>query len=163
METKRDVIIREMQLADIEAVAEIHRMAFVRQKHSVAWLKSNLSARPKTLCYAAFLQTACIGYIIWAQKSGFRDESVIELEQIAVSPALQGKSVGRRLIVETLQLVTQTLHAQGSSLQHILITTRADNHAQALYRKVLGAEVERPFLLFIPLTKSSWLLETSPT
>ncbi|KDE41433.1 Acetyltransferase [Nitrincola lacisaponensis] len=38
--------------------------------------------------------------------------------------------------------VTIKLQKQGSVLQHILVTTRADNHAQRLYKEVLGAEVE---------------------
>jgi hypothetical protein len=34
------------------------------------------------------------------------------------------------------------LHGRGAILKHIMVTTRADNYAQRLYRQALGAEVE---------------------
>lgn len=81
------------------------------------------------------------GYI-WNQKSGFRSEAVVELEQIAVLPSHHGKGIGSSLIEETLPLVKYQLTKQGSVLKHVTVTTRADNHAQKLYRDILGAEVE---------------------
>jgi hypothetical protein len=32
-----------------------------------------------------------VGYIIWVQKSGFRPEAVLELEQLAVLPGARGQ------------------------------------------------------------------------
>lgn len=142
MRTDKEISVTEMQQADLEAAAEIHGLAFTRQQHSLAWLESNLNARPKTFCYVASTQVLCIGYIIWSQKAGFRADSVIELEQIAVAPDFQGRGVGSRLITETLPDVGFKLNEQGSDLKHILVTTRADNHAQNLYKNVLGAKVE---------------------
>lgn len=142
MHTDKEVSVREMQQADLEAAAEVHRLAFTRQQYSLAWLESNLNAKPKTFCYVAFMQASCIGYIIWSQKAGFRANSVIELEQIAVSPNYQGNGIGKRLITETLPHIVSKLKDQGSDLQYILVTTRADNDAQSLYKKVLGAKVE---------------------
>lgn len=75
-------------------------------------------------------------------KSGFRPEAVIELEQLAVSPDYQGKGIGRRLITDSLPLMKQQAAEKQSVLKHILVTTRADNHAQELYKSTLGAEVE---------------------
>lgn len=43
-----------------------------------------------------------VGYIQWIQKSGFRNESVIELEQIAVLQNKRGKGIGALLIRESL-------------------------------------------------------------
>jgi ribosomal protein S18 acetylase RimI-like enzyme len=83
-----------------------------------------------------------VGYIIWAQKSGFRSEVILELEQIAVLPEHHGKGIGRELIEKSLLLVKAYLFEQGSTLNHIVVSTRADNHAQKLYKQVLGAEVE---------------------
>lgn len=131
-----------MQRTDLEAAAAVHRIAFSRQRHSFAWLESNLKANPKSFCYVAYTQASCIGYIIWSQKAGFRPNAVIELEQIAVSQSYQGNGVGKKLIIETLPDVACRLKEQGSVLKHILVTTRADNHAQRLYKNVLGANVE---------------------
>lgn len=46
------------------------------------------------------------------------------------------------MITASLPLVKAQLSKQGSTLKHILVTTRADNFAQQLYRETLGAEVE---------------------
>jgi hypothetical protein len=34
------------------------------------------------------------------------------------------------------------LSSLGSKVKHVIVSTRADNHAQSIYRKALGAEVE---------------------
>jgi len=83
-----------------------------------------------------------VGYIHWTQKSGFRPEVVLELEQIAVLPGVQGRGIGRALIGESLPLVKDQLGTRGATLKHIMVTTRADNYAQELYRQALGVEVE---------------------
>lgn len=142
MQAEKDVSVNEMQQEDLEAAAEVHRLAFTRQQHSLKWLKSNLAAAPKIFCYVAYAKEICVGYIIWSQKAGFRPSAMIELEQIAVSPSFQGRGIGKKLITRTLPDVASKLQGQGSVLNHILVTTRADNHAQRLYRDVLGAEVE---------------------
>lgn len=139
---ENSLIIRPLQHQDLESAAEVHRLAFVRQTRSLDWLRSNLNAQPKTVCYAAMLEDQCVGYIIWTQKAGFRPEVVLELEQIAVRPDQQGKGTGAALITNTLPAVVSLLAEQGSTLKHIMVTTRADNHAQALYKRLLGAEVE---------------------
>ncbi len=82
------------------------------------------------------------GYIHWTQKSGFRPEVVLELEQLAVDPASQGQGIGRRLIVDSLPLVRAQLREREAHLKHVMVTTRTDNHAQELYRRTLGVEVE---------------------
>jgi ribosomal protein S18 acetylase RimI-like enzyme len=83
-----------------------------------------------------------IGYVLWTQKSGFRTEAVLELEQIAVSPEHQGRGVAEALIRRSLRAVADHLAGRGARLKSVLVTTRADNQAQRLYRRVLGAEVE---------------------
>ena len=67
---------------------------------------------------------------------------VLELEQIAVGLESQGRGIGRLLIEKSLPGVKKELSQQGSVLKHVMVTTRADNHAQKLYKSVLGAEVE---------------------
>ncbi len=142
MQDINDFVIRRMQRADLAQAAEVHKEAFVRQRLSYEWLECNLNASPRMLCYVAASSVGCAGYIIWTQKSGFRPAVVLELEQIAVMPGLHGQGAGRRLIDESLPDVRKQLSRQGSTLKHIVVTTRADNHAQKLYRSALGAEVD---------------------
>ncbi|EPP23023.1 Acetyltransferase [Vibrio fluvialis PG41] len=134
--------VRFMLAEDIPAAALVHQSAFPRQRHSQQWLQCNFNAAPRYLCFVAQQVNEIVGYIIWVQKSGFRPEAVLELEQLAVAPEHQGKGIGRELIAASLPLVKAQLSKQGSTLKHILVTTRADNFAQQLYRETLGAEVE---------------------
>lgn len=83
-----------------------------------------------------------IGYILWVQKSGFRREAVLELEQIAVHPEFQGLGIGETLIRNSLIEMEKHLHKRGARIKNILVTTRTDNTAQRLYRKTLDAEIE---------------------
>ncbi|WP_295892217.1 GNAT family N-acetyltransferase [uncultured Vibrio sp.] len=131
-----------MTKEDLPSAALVHQSAFVRQKDSSEWLTCNLNAFPRYLIYVAEDSEDILGYIIWVQKSGFRPEAVLELEQLAVTPKSQGKGIGRKLIVDSLPQVKQQLALKYSVLKHILVTTRADNFAQELYRSTLGAEVE---------------------
>lgn len=127
---------------DIYSVAEVHRQAFSRQRMSEKWIKCNFRAAPRMQYYVAVSHSNIIGYIHWTQKSGFRSEAVIELEQIAVLPEFQGQGIGRRLIDESIPLLKKELTIYQATLKHIIVTTRADNYAQRLYRKTIGAEVE---------------------
>ncbi len=66
---------------------------------------------------------------------------MIELEQLAVLPEYQGKKMGTELINRSLKLVDEYVRSQDSVIKSIMVTTRADNFAQELYRKTLGAEI----------------------
>ncbi|MBI5589849.1 MAG: GNAT family N-acetyltransferase [Deltaproteobacteria bacterium] len=131
-----------MQADDVSEASVVHRKSFSRQSSSREWIEANFNAFPKVIPYVAELDGQIAGYILWSQKSGFRPEVVLELEQIAVHPAFRNKGVGKALIEDSLPQVRGQLSLQGSSLKHIIVTTRADNHAQELYRKTLGVEIE---------------------
>ena len=134
--------VRLMTKADLNEAALVHQATFVRQQHSRSWLQCNLNAAPRFLNFVAESESEIVGYIIWVQKSGFRPEAVLELEQLAVLPSAQGQGLGKTLILDSLRQVKQHLADQGSTLKHVLVTTRADNFAQKLYQSTLGAEVE---------------------
>jgi len=131
-----------MEKKDLKDASKVHSEAFVRQKLSYRWLECALNSYPRTLCYLSVFDDQIVGYIIWAQKSGFRPEVVLELEQIAVFSEHRGKGVGKELIEKSLLLVKTHLLENGAILKYIVVSTRADNHAQKLYKQVLGAEVE---------------------
>ncbi len=78
----------------------------------------------------------------WIEKSGFRKEVVLELEQIGVRPSSQKQGIGSSLISESLKMIQDELKQRNASLKHILVSTRTDNDAQKLYKKVLNAQPE---------------------
>ncbi|MEH0022629.1 MAG: GNAT family N-acetyltransferase [Desulfobacter sp.] len=135
--------IRPFENKDLKAAAVVHRAAFKRQRMSYEWIECNAKAYPRFQIFVAEThQNEIVGYIHWSQKSGFRPEVVLELEQLAVLPDFQGMGVGTKLILESLPRVQAQLKTRHSELKHILVTTRADNSAQRLYKKTLNAEVE---------------------
>ena len=136
------MLVRRMRIEDLQAVAVAHHAAFVRQLDSEEWVACNFAAYPRIQIFVIQDGTQILGFIQWTQKSGFRKEVVLELEQLAVLPEVQGGGLGTRLIQESLPMVKAQLAERGASLKHIVVTTRADNAAQRLYRKALGAEVE---------------------
>ncbi|PCJ20272.1 MAG: N-acetyltransferase [SAR86 cluster bacterium] len=131
-----------MEQKDLREAAEIHKETFSRQRHSYQWLESSLKAFPRFFCFVIDNEDSILGYIIWAQKSGFRPATVLDLDQIAVHPKCQSKGIGKALIVESLPLVKDQLANQNSDIKHITVNTRADNFSQNLYKKTLKAEVE---------------------
>ncbi len=137
-----NIEIVEMKIEEIGKVASIHEQCFARQGYSSEWVAANFGAYPKTHYFVAKHESKFIGFIQWAEKSGFREEAVFELEQIAVLPECRGQSVGTQLITQSLKKVKSFLGKRGAVLKRCIVTTRADNSAQMLYRKVLGAEVE---------------------
>lgn len=134
-------LIRRLADADLDAAAEVHARAFPRQQRSREWMECNARAFPRTQLFVAE-DGDVIGYALWTHKAGFRAEAVLELEQIAVAPAHRGRGVGQALIRQSLGAVVAHLAERGARLQSVLVTTRADNAAQRLYRRVLGAEAE---------------------
>lgn len=136
------VCIRRMVEADIEPTAQIHNETFSRQMLSHEWITCNFKAFPKTKYFIAEIEGKIVGYIQWVEKSGFRKEVVLELEQMAVLPIEQGKGIGTALINRSLPMISEELSKRGSTIKHILVTTRDDNFAKNLYHKTLNAKTE---------------------
>jgi ribosomal protein S18 acetylase RimI-like enzyme len=137
----RDIAVRLFTEADLIAVAAIHSQAFERQKQSQAWIGCNAAAYPRMRYYVALQAAQICGYILWTEKSGFRQQVVLELEQIAVAPSHQRQGIGAQLIRASLTQVATALSARGAMLKKLLVTTGTNNHAQQLYRTVLGARL----------------------
>jgi len=129
--------------SDVDAAAHVHATCFPRQQLSGDWVRCNKQCYPRIQLYVAKnSQGRLVGYIQWIQKSGFRQQVVLELEQIAVLPVYQGQGIGHALITKSLPMVQTQLQSRDASLKHILVTTRADNQAQRLYKKALNADIE---------------------
>jgi ribosomal protein S18 acetylase RimI-like enzyme len=136
------ITIRSMEKEDILDVTKIHTEAFPRQNHSLEWISSNFNAFPRIRYYLAETPDGVVGYIQWIEKSGFRKEVILELEQIAVLLSSQGKGIGTALISQSLPLVAKELEKREASIKHIVVSTRTDNQAQHLYTKTLKAYPE---------------------
>jgi ribosomal protein S18 acetylase RimI-like enzyme len=134
--------IRLFSQADTAAIAQIHAESFPRQRHSEEWIAANARAYPRARLYVASVDGGLRGYILWTEKSGFRPEVVLELEQIAVALVHRNRGIGEALIRQSLPLVAGELAMRSASVKAVLVSTRADNAAQRLYQKTLGAEIE---------------------
>ena len=134
--------IRPMNDSDLEMVTAVHQAAFARQQYSAEWIGCNYAAYPRMQFFVADLDGEIRGFIHWTQKSGFRAQVVLELEQIGVHPDCHGQGIGTMLIRESISLVKAQLATREAILKHVIVTTRADNDAQRIYRKELGAEIE---------------------
>ncbi len=103
-------------------------------------MSANAGGYPRLRYYVADASEKTIGFILWSEKSGFRNEVVPELEQIAVLSSYRCRGVGRALIQESLKLLEAELYKRPARIMAVLVTTRTDNEAQRLCRSVLGAE-----------------------
>lgn len=133
-------VVRAAAKTDIPAMAAVHAAAFPRQLDSLAWIECNFKAYPRIAYFVAEKDGELIGFIEWIQKSGFRKEAVLELEQLAVQPSFQGQGIGTALITESILHMGRLLKKRNARIKSIMVTTRTDNQAQGLYRKVLRAE-----------------------
>ena len=129
--------------ADHDAVGTIACENFSGLKTGAyAWVTGNARCFPRMQYFVAELDGEILGYVLWMEKGGYRDESVWELEQIAVKGGFKDKGIGTLLIKESLRHIRKYLAARGSWLKIVEVTTGTENEAQRLYRKTLGAEVE---------------------
>jgi CubicO group peptidase (beta-lactamase class C family)/GNAT superfamily N-acetyltransferase len=134
--------IRSMRTHDLLNASKVHREAFPRQLHSEEWITSNFNAYPRIRLFVAEEDETILGYVQWIEKSGFRKEVVLELEQIAVLPSQQKHGIGSLLISESLILIKEELNQRDAIIKRVLVSTRTDNEAQKLYKKVLNAQPE---------------------
>lgn len=134
--------IRSMTKHDLLNVSKVHREAFPRQLHSEKWIDCNFNAYPRIRYFVAEEGETILGYAQWMEKSGFRKDVVLELEQIAVLTSKQKQGVGSALISQSLKMIKEELKQRDAYIKHILVTTRTDNAAQKLYKNVLNAQQE---------------------
>lgn len=139
------VIIRRMEERHVEEVARVGMRCFSGLREywkALRWIECNFRAFPRMQYFVAEYGGKVIGYILWVEKGGFRDEAVLELEQIAVLPPFRENGVGTRLIRESFEAMRAYLKERGSVLKLVEVTTGVANKAQDLYSKTLGAVQE---------------------
>lgn len=137
---KINLVVRRATEKDLSAAAKVHELAFPRQTFSKDWIDCVFRAFPKSQLFVAELNGEIVGLIFWTEKSGFRKEAVVELEQIAVHPDYYGKGIGVHLIAQSIIEVAEKIAERDAKLSHVLGNTRANNTALKLYQK-LGAQI----------------------
>lgn len=145
LEIAKEILIERLKREDIPYIAEIASICFHGLRNyydALKWIECNFNAFPRMQYFIAKFGNDIIGYILWMEKGGFRKEAVWELEQIAVLPEYRGKGIGEKLIKESFEVIKKYTHARGSKIKIVLVTTSAENSAQKIYNKVLGAKPE---------------------
>jgi ribosomal protein S18 acetylase RimI-like enzyme len=137
--TVSNILVRRAQSEDIPAAAKVHELAFPRQTYSLEWLDCVFRSFPKSQLFVAVIASEIVGIIFWTEKSGFRKEAVVELEQIAVHPDHQDGGIGTELIIRSLPDVADKIAERGAKIGTVLGNTRIDNRALNWY-KSFGAE-----------------------
>ncbi|MEM5829683.1 MAG: GNAT family N-acetyltransferase [Candidatus Aenigmatarchaeota archaeon] len=141
----KEILIKRMKEKQIEEVAKVASKCFSGLKDikkARRWIKCNFNAFPRMQYFVAQKGKKVLGYILWVEKGGFREEAVFELEQIGVHPNYRGMGIGTRLIKESLRELKNSLKKRGSRLKLVEVTTGVSNEAQKLYKKTLGAKPE---------------------
>jgi len=148
--------ILRAQKKDLKNIAEIGKESFSGlkdppspkasarrgNKNAIKWITCNFSAFPRMQYFVAKKGKKIAGYVLWIEKGGFRKESVWELEQIAVKKTFQCQGIGGQLIEKSFLEIKNYLKKRKAFLKAVEVTTGAENQAQNLYKKILGAEPE---------------------
>lgn len=137
--------IRKMTVEDLLPASHIHQQNFVRQNDSQLWLKCHILSYPRDFTYVIETEKQVVGYIIWTQKSGFRQQVVLELSQIAIDKDFQHQGYATQLILVSLKQVILYLNDHDQQLDKLYISTGANNNAKSLYTKLFQPEIEATF------------------
>jgi len=139
------VAISQLKVDEIDKMVPIYLDAFSGMKSPALvkqWMYCNLNAFPQKACFGAWYDSLLLGYVVWSEKGGFRDEAIWELEQVAVLGQYRRQGIGTRLIHDSLAWIQDDLMKRGGSLKLVMVTTGKTNEFRKLYEKVLGAKEE---------------------
>jgi ribosomal protein S18 acetylase RimI-like enzyme len=138
------LVVRSARESDREGIAAIGSQAFRGLRpieRAQEWVDACWRAAPRMRYWVAEESGKVRGYILWVEKGGFREDAVLELEQVAVDAALRGRGIGAELVTRSLAEFERDLLARGARLKLIEVTTGTDQGAVDFYRRTLGAEV----------------------
>jgi ribosomal protein S18 acetylase RimI-like enzyme len=130
--------IRHAIQNDIESIAQIYLTCFPNERNHILWVKSSFSAFPRAVYYVIEHQGVIAGYILWCVKNGFRDETIAELEQIAVDSEYSGGGLGRKLIEDSFEQFKKHVEDTGHRVSAVMVTTTEGNYAENLYKSTLN-------------------------
>ncbi len=135
------VQIRRMVETDIQTVADLHALVFPRQTFSQDWIACTFRSFPMSQMFVAEQAGKIVGFVMWTEKSGFRQQAFVELVQGGTDPEHQGEGICTKLVRTSLRMVADKIAERGAVLKSIIVNTRADNHsALNICKNVLKAE-----------------------
>jgi len=140
-----NIKIQPLTKKDISKMAILASQCFsgLKDKRKTRqWIICNFSGFPRAQYFVVKEKGAILGYILWLEKGGFRQEAVWELEQIAVDPKYRGRGIATVLIEKSLVKIIEYLKKRGAKLKLVEVTTGTENQAQRLYQKTLDAQPE---------------------
>lgn len=135
-----NLIIQAAETCHLPDIAAVYQTCFGREKYHAQWINANFQALPRMRYYVAIVDDHVVGYALWSVKNGFRDRSIVELEQVAVMSACRGTGIGKQLLERSFDQFGSSLKAMDLEIKAIYLTTRDGNEAEGLYRKVFGVE-----------------------
>ena len=104
---KTNVIVRPAVIGDLPRIAELNAQIFLGNRgdleSAIQWVTCLFRSHPRGQYYVAEesdgKSTRIVGYIYWEIHGGFlRAEPAVELEQLAIHPACQGRGLALELI-----------------------------------------------------------------
>ena len=125
------VLIRAMQVADLEAVSELDMLSF-----SQPWPENAFRvelANPAARCWVAEAEEQVAGALVFVR---VLDEA--ELATIAIHPAFRRRGIARKL----LKTAMDAAHAEGARIYHLEVRV-GNTSAQKLYKSFGFEEVGR--------------------
>ncbi|MBS4012840.1 MAG: GNAT family N-acetyltransferase [Bacteroidetes bacterium] len=137
--------IKLAEKKNLKDIAKINLLCFQGSNNleeAQKWVFCNFQAWPRFYYFIIKKNNKVIGYILWYFKGGWRKESVLELEQIAIDPKYQGNGFGSKLIRESLNQLRKILKNEKKKLKAIIVTTGTKQKAKKIYEKVLKAKPE---------------------
>lgn len=136
-----NISVRKMLERDIPSVAKLHEIVFPRQTFSMDWVQCTYRSFPMHQCFVAETDGKIVGFVFWAEKSGFRKEAFVELVQGGTDPVYQRQGICSTLVEQSMRMVADKIAERGALLKNIVVNTRADNHfALSIAKKVLNAQ-----------------------
>jgi ribosomal protein S18 acetylase RimI-like enzyme len=129
--------IRHANKYDIDAISQIYLKCFPNERNQLLWITSSFNSFPRSVYYVVEQQGNIAGYILWSVKNGFRDATIIELEQVAVDPQYSGAGLGRKLITDSFERFKKNIADIGHRVGAVMVTTTEGNHAEDLYKSTL--------------------------
>jgi ribosomal protein S18 acetylase RimI-like enzyme len=129
--------IRAATELDIELISAVYEKCFPEERNHLIWIQSSFASFPRGVYYVLEQQETVVGYILWCVKNGFRDSTVIELEQVAIYPQYSGQGLGRKLIDYSFESFKKHVENTGYQVGAVMVTTTEGNFAENLYRSTL--------------------------
>lgn len=130
--------VRKAEIQDVEIISTIYAACFPKELNHKLWINASFNSFPRGVYYVIEQDCNIVGYILWCVKNGFRNETIVELEQIGIHPAYSGKGFGRKLIESSILKFQTHVESFGHAVGSVMVTTSEGNFAEGLYKSTLG-------------------------